>query len=132
MNLQRLVEMIQQNRNGAEEWPVLFTSFIQNAAGEWQEFEGVRQPITTVEVERGADEVLLITDSDRQPLSLAKLVEELDRLMPCYGEFTVDSCETPIVLDDGRALHIDLPVVGVGRDEEDRCYLMFFASRVAN
>ncbi len=132
MKLERLVEMIHQDRCGAEQWPVFFASFIQNAAGEWREVEGVRTPITSVEVEEGADEVLLITDSDRLPLSLAKLMEEFDRLMPGYSEFTVDSCETPIVLDDGGTLHIDFPVVGVGRNEEDRCYLIIYASRASD
>ena len=82
MKLQRLVEMIRQDSSGAEQWPVLFSSVIQNAAGEWQEVDGVRQPITSIKVEEAEEaaesEVLLITDSHRPPLSLAKLVEELD------------------------------------------------------
>jgi hypothetical protein len=136
MKLKRLVEMIRGDAKGAEEWPVLFASFKQNSAGEWHEVEGVRQPITSVEVvgveEETAGEVLLITDSDRRPLSLAKLEEELAQLMPSLSEFTVDCCETPIVLDGGGTFHIDFPVVGAGRDDESRCYLVVYASMDAD
>ena len=132
MKLKRLVEMIRQDWKGAEEWPVLFSSFKQNSAGEWREVEGVRQPITSVEVEETAEEILLITDSDGLPLSLATLEEELARLMSSVSEFTVDCCETPIVLDDGGTFHIDFPIVGTGRDETNRCYLVVYASKVAD
>ena len=132
MKLKRLVEMIQKDSKGAEEWPVLFASFKQNSAGEWHEVEGVRQPITSVEVEETAEEILLITDSDRLPLSLARLEEELARLMSRLSEFTVDCCETPVVLDGGGTFHIDYPIVGAGRDEKYRCYLVVYASRVAD
>jgi hypothetical protein len=133
MKLKRLVEMIGQDSKGAEEWSVLFASFKQDSADELHEVEGTRQPITSVEVEEAAEEVLLITDSDRPPLSLARLVEELARLMPRLSEFTVDCCETPIVLDGGGGtFHIDFPVVGAGRDEKNRCYLVVYASRVAD
>jgi len=37
--------MIRQDRYGAEQWPVLVSSFKQNSTGEWQEVEGTRQPI---------------------------------------------------------------------------------------
>jgi hypothetical protein len=132
MNLKRLVEMIREDGEGAREWPVLFASFKQNPAGEWREVEGVRQPVTSVEVEETAEEILLITDSDGLPLSLARLEEELARLMSRLSEFTVDCCETPIVLDDGGTVHIDFPIVGTGRDETNRCYLVVFASTVAD
>ena len=132
MKLKRLVEMIGQDSKGAEEWPVLFASFKQDSAGELHELEGTRQPITSVEVEEAAEEVLLITDSDCLPLSLASLEEELARLMPRLSEFTVDCCETPIVLDGGETFHIDFPIVGAGRDEKNRCYLIVYASRVAD
>jgi len=132
MKLKRLVDMIREDGNGAEEWPVLFASFKQNSAGAWHEVEGVRQPITSVEVEETAEELLLITDLDRLPLSLARLEEELGRLLSCLSEFTVDCCETPIVLDGGGTFHIDFPIVGAGRDEKNRCYLVVYASRVAD
>jgi hypothetical protein len=132
MKLKRLVEMIQKDIKGAEEWPVRFASFKQNSAGEWHEVEGVRQPITSVEVEETAEEILFITDSDRLPFSLAKLEEELARLMSCLSEFTVDWCETPVVLDGGGTFHIDFPIVGAGRDEKNRWYLVVYASSVAD
>jgi hypothetical protein len=132
MKLQRLVEMIREDSKGAEEWPVLFASYKQNSAGEWHEVEGVRQPIISVEVEEPAKEVLLITDSDRPPLSLATLVEKLARLLSCHSEYTVDCCETPIVLDGGGTFHIDVPIVGAGRDEKNRCYLVVYTSKASN
>ena len=132
MKLARLVEMIQEDSNGAEEWPVLFTSYLQNASGEWREVEGVRQPIASVAVEEGAEEVLLIKNSDRAPLPVKMLMEELKSLMTRYSDFTVDCCETPIVLDDGATIHIDFPVVGTGRDERNRCYLVLYASKVSS
>jgi hypothetical protein len=132
MKLKRLVEMIREDGTGAEEWPVLFASFKQNSAGEWHEVEGVRQPITSVEVEVAAEEILLITASDGLPLSLRRLEEELARLMSSLSEFTVDCCETPIVLDDGGTVHIDFPIVGTGRDNTNRCYLVIYASKVAD
>jgi hypothetical protein len=132
MKLKRLVEMIQKDSKGAEEWPVLFASFKQNSEGEWHEVEGVREPITSVEVEETAEEILLITDSDRLLLSLARLEEELTGLMSCRSEFTVECCETPIVLDGGGTFHIDFPIVGAGRNEKDRCYLVVYASGVAH
>jgi hypothetical protein len=124
VKLKRLVDMIREDGKGAEEWPVLFASFKQNTAGEWHEVEGVRQPVVSVEVEEGAEEILLITDTDRPPLSLAELEDELARLMSRLSEFTVDCCETPIVLDGGETVHIDFPIVGTGRDEKNRCYLV--------
>lgn len=130
MKLVRLVEMIRKDISGAEGWPVYFASFQQNAAGEWHEVEDVRKPITAVEVEE-PDEILLITDSDGLPLTLARLEEELAQLMPRLNEYTVDCCETPIVLNDGETFHIDFPVVGAGRDEANCCYLVVFASTVA-
>ena len=132
MKLKRLVDMIREDGKGAEEWPVLFASFKQNSAGELHEIEGVRQPITSVEVEETAEEILLITDSDGLPLSLRRLEEELARLMSDFSEFTVDCCETPIVLDGGETFHIDFPIVGTGRDETNGCYLVVYASRVAD
>ena len=132
MKLKRLMEMIREDGTGAEEWPVLFASFKQNSAGEWHDVEGVRQPVTSVEMEETAEEILLITDSDGLPLSLARLEEELARLMTSLSEFTVDCCETPIVLDGGGTVHIDFPIVGVGRDETNRCYLVVYASTVAD
>jgi hypothetical protein len=131
MKLKRLVEMIGKDSKGAEEWPVLFASFKQDSAGGWHEVEGVRQPVTSVEVAEAAEEILLITDSERLPLSLARLEEELARLMSRLSEFTVDCCETPIVLDGGETFHIDFPIVGTGRDEETRCYLVVYASTVS-
>ena len=129
MKLKRLLEMIRGDINGAEDWPVLFSSFKQNPAGELEEVDNVRQAITSVQVEDGAEEILLITDSDGLPLSLARLEEELTRLTPSLSEFTVDCCETPVVMDNGWNLHIDFPVVGAGREEKDRCYLIVYAFR---
>jgi hypothetical protein len=128
MKLQRLVEMLRQDRNGAEEWPVLFTGFKQHPSGEWQEVGGDREAITAVEVEEGANEVLLIRDSDCLPLSLSSLEQKLAGLIPRHSDFMVDTCQTPIVVD-GQSVHIDLPVVGAGRDEKNRCYLLVYASR---
>ena len=130
MKLKRLAEMIREDGQGAEEWPVLFASFKQNTAGEWHEVEGVRQPIVSVELEEGAEEILLITDPDRPSLTLARLEEELARLMSRLSEFTVDCCETPIALDGGETVHIDFPIVGTGRVDENRCYLVVYASTV--
>jgi hypothetical protein len=133
MRLKRLVEMIQEDGKGAEDWPVLFASFRQNSAGEWREVEGVRQPITSVLVEESAEEILLITDRDRPPLSLARLEEELARLISCLSGLEVEWCgDIPIVLDSGGTLHIDWPVVGVARDENNRCFLVIYASKVAD
>lgn len=132
MKLQRLLEMIREDSEGAEEWPVLFSSFKQNSAGDWREVEGVRQPITSVQVDLAAEEVLLIAGSDRPPLSLAALVGELARLMSCHSEFTVDCCETPIEMDDGETFRIDFPIVGTGRYESNRCYLVIYASKESN
>ena len=116
MKLQRLVEMIRQDRSGAEEWPVLVTFFKQNSIGEWQELDGTRQPIGSVVVDEGAEEVLLIGNEDCVPLSLANLERELAELLSRHGEFLVDYCgDTPIVIDGGM-FHIDVPIGGAGRD----------------
>jgi hypothetical protein len=131
MRLQRLVEVIREDSEGAEEWLVLFASYKQNSAGEWHEIEGVREPITSVEVDETAEEVLLITDSDRSPLSLATLLEKLTQLKSCHSEFVVDFCETPIVLDGGT-FRVDIPIVGAGRDGKNRCYLVVYALKDSN
>ncbi len=124
MKLQRLVEIIRQDRSGAEEWPVLVTSFKQNSTGEWQELDGTRQPIGSVVVDEGAEEVLLIGNEDFVPLSVANLERELAELLSRHGEFLVDYCgDTPIVIDGGM-VHIDVPIGGAGRDEKNRCYLV--------
>jgi hypothetical protein len=128
MKLQRLVEMIREDHNGAGEWPVLFTAFKQQRSGEWQEVGDGREAITSIKVDLGANEVLLVRDSDSQPLSLSGLEHELAGLIPCHGEFDVDSCLTPIMVDD-ESIRIDLPVVGAGRDEKNQCYLVVYASR---
>jgi hypothetical protein len=131
MKLKRLVEMIREDSIGAEEWPVIFASYKQNAAGEWYEIEDVRQPITSVMVDEAAKEVLVIADPDSSPLSLAKLMEELARLMPCRGDYDVDHCVTPIELV-GESIRIDIPIVGTGRYESNRCYLLVYASKFFN
>jgi hypothetical protein len=124
MKLQRLVEMIRQDRSGAEEWPVLVTSFKQGSKGEWQELDGTLDPNGSVVVDEGAEEVLLIGNKDCVPLSVANLERELAELLSRHGEFLVDYCgDTPIVID-GRMIHIDVPIGGAGRDEENRCYLV--------
>lgn len=132
MTLTRILEMIRGDIWGAEEWPVLFASFKQDSAGELHEIEGVRQPITSVAVEEGAKEILLIMDSDSPPLSVARLEEELAVLMSCGSEFTVDCCETPIPMEDGGTIHIDIPVVGAGRDENQHCFLVVYVSKSAD
>jgi hypothetical protein len=129
MKLQRLVEMLRQDRNGAEEWPVLFTGFKQYPSGEWQEVGEGREAITAVKVDSDANEVLLIRDLDSPPLSLSSLEQELAGLMPRDSDFMVDCCLTPIMVD-GEPFRIDLPVVGAGRAEKDKCYLIVYASRM--
>ena len=125
MKLQRLVEWIHQDHSGAEEWPVLVSSLKQNSIGQWQELDGVRQPIGSVVVDEGAEEVLLIGNEDCVPLSLASLEQELTELASRHGEFLVDYCgDTPIEIDGGM-LHIDVPIGGAGRDEKNRCYVVF-------
>ncbi len=124
MKLQRLVEMIRQDRSGAEQWPVLVTSFKQNSMGEWQELDGTRSPLGSVVVDESAEEVLLIGNDDCVPLSVANLERELAELLSRHGEFLVDYCgDTPIVIDGGM-VHIDVPIGGAGRDEKNRCYLV--------
>jgi hypothetical protein len=127
MKLRHLVEMMREDSNGAEGWPVLFASYRRNPGGEWHEVDGARCPVTSVEVDNAAGEVLLVTASSRPPLLLTALVEELARLTPQHGESTVDCCDTPIAMDGG-IFHIDVPIVGAGRDEGNRCYLVVFAS----
>jgi hypothetical protein len=133
MKLKRLVEMIREDGKGAEEWPVCMAFLRQNSAGESHEAEDAfREPvtsITSVEQKQGPGEVLLIPDSERPPLSLAKLEQELSQLMPCLSEYTVDGCQTPIVYDDGT-FHIDFPIVGTGRDEEKHCFLVCAAAQL--
>jgi len=121
--------MIRQDRSGAEKWPVLVTSFKQNSTGEWQEVDGNREPIGSVVVDEGAEEVLLIGNQDCVPLSVANLERELTELLSRHGEFLVDYCgDTPIVINGGM-VHIDVPIGGVGRDEKNRCYLVVCLSR---
>jgi hypothetical protein len=127
MKLKRLLEMIREDGKGAEEWPVFMVFLRQNSAGEWHEAEVAhREPVTSItseELKQEPGEVLLITDSDRPPLSLARLEQELSELMPCLSEYTVDGCQTPIVYDGGT-FHIDFPIVGTARDKERRCFLV--------
>jgi hypothetical protein len=124
MKLARLVEMIRQDRSGAEEWPVLVTSFKQNSVGDWNEVEGIRQPIGSIVLDEDAEEVLLIGNEECVPLSVANLERGLTELLPRHGEFLVDySGDTPIVIDGGM-FHIDVPINGAGRDEKNRCYLV--------
>ncbi len=128
MKLQRLVEMLGEDRNGAENWPVFFTGFTQDSSRNWQEVDSTRGAITAVEVDADAKEVLLIQGSDSPALSVASLQQELARLLPCCSDFDVDSCETPIKVDEGW-IRIDLPVCGAGRDEKNQCYLVVVTSR---
>jgi hypothetical protein len=72
--------------------------------------------------------VLLIRDPTRPPLTVSSLEEKLSGLMACHSEFTVDTCQPPIVVDGVDSVHIDLPIVGVGRDDGRSCYLLVFAS----
>jgi hypothetical protein len=124
MKLQRLVEMIRQDRSGAEQWPVLVAFFKQNSMGEWQEVDGTRDPIRSVVVDEPAEEVLLVGNEDGVPLSVENLEQELTELLSRHGEFMVDYYgDTPIVLDEGL-FHIDVPIGGAGRDEKNRCYLV--------
>ena len=128
MKLQRLVEMIRQDRSGAEEWPVLVSTFKENAMGEWQELDGTRQPIGSVFV--AGDDVLLIGNDDCVPLSVANLEQELTGLPSNHAEFLVEYCgDTPIEIDgDGGLFHIDVPIGGAGRDEKSKCYLVICLS----
>ena len=61
-----------------------------------------------------AEEVLLIRDPDRPPLTVSNLEEKLSELMACHSDFTVDTCEPPVAVDGGAAYCIVLPIVGVG------------------
>jgi hypothetical protein len=129
MKLQRLVDMIRQDRSGADEWPVLVSSFRQNSMGEWKEVDGVRQPVGSVVVDEGAEEVLLIGSEDCVPLSVANLEQKLAELLPRHDEFLVDYCgDTPIAMDGGM-IHIDVPIAGAGRDEKNQCYLVVCLAR---
>ena len=134
MKLQRLVEMIHGDLGGAEQWPVYFTSYLQNTSGEWREVDGVRQPITSVRAEEAEEaaesEVLLVRNSDQPPILLEDLIEEIGRLLPRYIEFTVDSCESPIVLDDGESVRIDVPVVGADVTIRTVAILSFLRQRL--
>jgi hypothetical protein len=127
MKLSRLVEMIREDCEGIDDWPVMFASFSQSSAGEWQETDG-REAITSVEAEIAAEEVLLIRAPGRAPLTVSSLKEQLSNLMESHSDFIVDTCESPIELDEGNRIHIDLPVVGAGRDDGGSCYLVVFAS----
>ena len=124
MKLQKLVGWLREDRGGAEDWPVFFTGFHQDASGAWEEC-GDRSAITAVEAE--GDEVLVITYPDQPPLSLSSLETTLAALLPQCGDFAVDHCEDPISMDGGR-FHIDAPVNGSGRCEKDRCYLLVVAT----
>jgi hypothetical protein len=124
MKIARLLEMIRQDRSGAEEWPVFVTSFRQSPAGEWHEINGVRDPLGAVVVDGDAEEVLLVGNSKCVPLSVAQLEQKLAELPQCQGEYAVDYCgDMPIVIDGGM-FHIDVPIGGAGRDEKNRCYLV--------
>ena len=129
MKLQRLVEMIGQDRSGAEKWPVLVASFKQDSTGEWQEVDGTREPIGSIVVDEAAEEVLLIGNEHCVPLSVANLEQELTELLSRHAEFLVDySGDTPLMIDGGM-FHIDVPIGGAGRDEKNRCYLVVCLSR---
>jgi hypothetical protein len=132
MTLRRLVEMIREDRTGANDWPVMFTSYRQLPAGEWQEVDNVREAVTIVEVDIESQEVLLIRGPTRSALTVSSLEEKLSGLMACHGEFTVDTCEPPIVVDGEGNFRIDLPIVGAGRDDSRNCYLVVFAKSVSN
>jgi hypothetical protein len=62
-------------------------------------------------------------------LSVSQLERELTTLVPRHRDFLVDSCEKPIEVDD-QEFHVDLPVTGAGRDEQNRCYLLVYASKM--
>jgi hypothetical protein len=128
MKLRRLVEMIREDRAGADDWPVLFTAYTKSAAGEWREVGGVREPVTSVRVAIEAEEVLLIRDSTQPPLTVSSLEVKLSGLLACHGEFTVDTCEPPIEMDGIEVIRIDLPITGAGRDDGRSCYLVVFTS----
>ena len=117
---------MQMESSGAEDWPVLFTSFLQDSHGQWRETDG-REPITDVLVE--GDEVLLVRDPTKPVLTLSALVDRLTRLVERCAGFDVDSCETPIEMDDGLIIHIDLSITGAGRDEQDKAYLVVFCAK---
>ena len=112
----------------ADDWPVFFTAYRESPPGEWQEVGGPREPVTTVQVEIESEEVLLVRDSTQPPLTVSSLEDRLSGLMERHREFVVDTCEPPIAVDGFGSLHIDLPVVGAGRDDGQGCYLLVYAS----
>jgi hypothetical protein len=129
MRLRRLVEMIQEDSAGAADWPVMFAAYRQSPSGEWEEQDiGGREGVTGVDVDNLAQEVLLIRDSTCPPLTVSNFEERLLGLMVSHGDFTVDTCEPPIVVDEDDSIRIDLPIEGVGRDDGRSCYLVVFAS----
>lgn len=107
MKLHRLLEMIRQDRDGADEWPVFITSFRQTSTGEWHEVEGVRDPLGAVVVDEAAEEVLLIGNSECVPLSVGTLEKKLAELPPGHSEFAVDYCGDMPIEMDGGLLHIE-------------------------
>jgi hypothetical protein len=126
MTLRRLLEMLDAHASGIDDWPVMFVAYKQDAAGAWQEI-GPLEPITNVQ--SCGDEILLIRDSTMAPLTVAKLHRKLSDLLPEHSDCVVDTCEPPIEIPDGGDIHIDLPIVGVGKDETRRCLLLAFASK---
>ncbi len=126
MKLTRLLEMLRQDGGGADAWPVLFTGYKKRSSGEWKEVGG-RDAITSIQLDHDACEVLLIRESGNPPLSLMTLDNTLAELAPQFGDYTVDTCEPPIDVE-GAPFHVDIPVVGAGRDVANRCVLVVYAS----
>jgi hypothetical protein len=40
-----------------------------------------------------------------------------------YGNFSFETCEPPVVTTEFGEIHIDLPIVGVGKDDTRQCLL---------
>ena len=107
----------------------MFAAYRKSPSGEWQEQDvGAREGVTAVEIDNESEEVLLIRDPMRPPLTVSSLEEKLHALMAGHSEFKVDTCEPPIVMDGEEIIRIDLPIEGVGRDNGRSCYLVVFAS----
>jgi hypothetical protein len=122
MTLRRLLDMVREKFTGAPHWQVAFTVFRQGADSSWPDVDP-EDAITSIQVE--GDEVLLIRDSSRPPLTVAVLVDEMSSLVDQHGDLAVDSCEPPTFVDDEvGCVHFDFPIMGIGKDEQNERLLL--------
>jgi hypothetical protein len=125
MTLRRLLEFIDKDASGIGAWPVMFASLRLSAAGVWEDSSEC-EPITSVRV--CDDEVLLIRDIAQSPLSVEQLRADLTQLVADHGDYTVDTCEPPIEMEEYGSVHIDLPINGVVADNARQRFLIVLAS----